>query len=326
MRTGLLALPLLVLGADESPQPRLLSSPHIPYPRAAKDLEVVGDVVFVAHVNEQGRVSRVEVRSVPMRGLRFEEAVQDAVKKWRFAPAVRDGQPRRSEYPGRASFVLRARDESAIGETVSRFADAWNGSDAAGLAASFEPDEAQVHTSVQPNVKGQQAIQAWAAGRFATARPLLARKWAGILFYGADRATARLPVDGLDRDVYLKLTRKQGGWFVQGLEDALLVGPGALAARRRRVGEDGIVEPRVAFQEPPDFSQVPLLERVDGTVLLECVISPEGDVSDVRVVSGQQWMRGPAVRAVQQWRYTPTIVDGVPVPVAMTITVSFRRR
>jgi outer membrane biosynthesis protein TonB len=32
------------------------------------------------------------------------------------------------------------------------------------------------------------------------------------------------------------------------------------------------------------------------------------------------------VSAVQQWRYAPTIVDGVPVPVTMTVTVSFRRR
>jgi TonB family protein len=326
MRTGLLALPLLALGAEESPQPRLLSSPTIPYPRAARDLAVVGDALFVAHVNEQGKVTRVEVRTVPMRGLRFEEVVRDGVKKWRFAPAVVDGQPRRSEFPGRASFVLRARDEGAIAETVTRFADAWNGSDAAGFAATFEPDEAQVHTSIEPHVKGQAAIQAWATRRFATTRPLLVRKWAGLLFNGPDLATARVPVDGLDRDVYLKLTRKQGGWFVRGLEDALLVGPGALAARPRRVGEDGIVEPRVVFQEPPQFSHVPMQERVDGTVLLDCVITGDGDVTDVRVVSGPLWMRGPSVSAVQQWRYAPTIVDGVPVPVTMTVTVSFRRR
>jgi protein TonB len=31
-----------------------------------------------------------------------------------------------------------------------------------------------------------------------------------------------------------------------------------------------------------------------------------------------------AVDAVRQWRYTPTLLNGVPVPVVMTVTVNFR--
>ena len=33
---------------------------------------------------------------------------------------------------------------------------------------------------------------------------------------------------------------------------------------------------------------------------------------------------GPAMEAVSQWEYTPTLVDGKPVPVTMTVTVTFR--
>ena len=241
MRTGLLAFALVALGADESPQPRLLSSPHIPYPRPAKDLEVVGDAVFVAHVNEKGKVTRVEVRTVPMRGFHFEEAVEEGVKKWRFEPAITGGQPRASEYLGRATFALHARDEGAIGETVTRFVQAWNASDPASVAATFEPEEGQVRPAIGPSVKGAEAIQAWAAERFKAVRPLLVTKWAGLLFSAPDQATARVPVDGLDRDVYIKLARQAGRLVRAQPGPPAAGGESAEAPAPRRVGEDGIV-------------------------------------------------------------------------------------
>ena len=122
--------------ARTSPPRRACSpSPSISYPSEAQALKVAGDASFVASVDEKGTVTAVEVRSVPLRGLGFEEAIEKAVKKWRFEPAVLDGRPRPGRHQGRFSFVLRARDESAIVETVTRFAESWNGSDPAGFAA-----------------------------------------------------------------------------------------------------------------------------------------------------------------------------------------------
>ena len=136
MRIGLLAIGLLALGTDESTAPRLLSKPAIPYPGEAKSLRVAGEAVFVASVDEKGTVTGVEVRAVPLPGLGFEEAVEKAVTKWRFEPAMLNGQPRAGRHEGRFSFVLQARDESAIAVTVARFAETWNGSDAGGFAAT----------------------------------------------------------------------------------------------------------------------------------------------------------------------------------------------
>jgi protein TonB len=53
------------------------------------------------------------------------------------------------------------------------------------------------------------------------------------------------------------------------------------------------------------------------------VISPRGDVTDVRFIGGPLTLRDAAVEAVRQWRYTPTLLDGMPVPVIMTVTVNF---
>ena len=59
-------------------------------------------------------------------------------------------------------------------------------------------------------------------------------------------------------------------------------------------------------------------------VILECVISPEGKVTSVRVLRGIPVLDEAAMKAVRQWEYTPTILYGQPVPVIMTVTVNFR--
>ena len=58
-------------------------------------------------------------------------------------------------------------------------------------------------------------------------------------------------------------------------------------------------------------------------MILECLISPQGRVSEIKVLRGVPLLEEAAVDAVRQWVYTPTLMDGVPVPVLMTVTVRF---
>ena len=46
-------------------------------------------------------------------------------------------------------------------------------------------------------------------------------------------------------------------------------------------------------------------------------------MADVKVLSGSPLLIDPAVEAVRQWVYTPTLLNGVPVPVLMDVTVTF---
>jgi len=59
-------------------------------------------------------------------------------------------------------------------------------------------------------------------------------------------------------------------------------------------------------------------------VILECTISPQGRVADVKVLRPIPLLEQAAIDAVKQWQYTPTLLNGVPVPVIMTVTVNFR--
>ena len=63
--------------------------------------------------------------------------------------------------------------------------------------------------------------------------------------------------------------------------------------------------------------------RVQRVVILEAIIGSSGAVTEVKVLRSVPLLDDAAIVAVQQWVYTPTLVNGVPTPIIMTVTVSF---
>ena len=102
-----------------------------------------------------------------------------------------------------------------------------------------------------------------------------------------------------------------------------LVEAEARQAPASRVGGQ-IKEPRKLKDVRPRYPEEAKQARVQGVVILECTISPKGQVTDVKVLRGVPLLDAAAVEAVRQWEYTPTLLNGVPVPVIMTVTVNFR--
>ena len=90
-----------------------------------------------------------------------------------------------------------------------------------------------------------------------------------------------------------------------------------------RVG-DGIREPRKLKHVSPIYPDIAVRANVRGAVVLECVISPQGRVTAVKVVRGIPLLDDAAIAAVKQWVFTPTLKDGVPVAVILPVTVEFR--
>jgi protein TonB len=107
------------------------------------------------------------------------------------------------------------------------------------------------------------------------------------------------------------------GGVVGGLPDA----PPPVQAVR--VGGQ-IKEPKKLKDIKPTYPDIAKQARVQGIVILECTISPQGKVTDVKILRGIPLLDQAAVDAVKQWVYTPTLLNGVPVPVIMTVTVNFR--
>jgi protein TonB len=70
---------------------------------------------------------------------------------------------------------------------------------------------------------------------------------------------------------------------------------------------------------PPDAQEL----KVQGVVIIEARIERDGTVSRARVLRSIPMLDDAAGDAVRQWEFTPTLLNGAPVPIMMTVTVNF---
>jgi TonB family protein len=89
-----------------------------------------------------------------------------------------------------------------------------------------------------------------------------------------------------------------------------------------RVG-GGIKPPQKVYNVNPVYPPLAQASRVQGVVIVEAVIDATGRVREVRVLRSIPMLDAAAVEAVRQWEFQPTLLNGVPVPVILTSTVSF---
>ncbi|MCM2257119.1 MAG: energy transducer TonB [Vicinamibacteria bacterium] len=90
-----------------------------------------------------------------------------------------------------------------------------------------------------------------------------------------------------------------------------------------RVGGE-IADPVRIRNVAPVYPDIAKQARVQGIVILEATVDARGHVSDVRVLRGIPLLDQAAIDAVRQWRYQPTLMNGIPVPVILTVTVNFK--
>lgn len=76
----------------------------------------------------------------------------------------------------------------------------------------------------------------------------------------------------------------------------------------------------------PAYPELAREAHVEGLVIIECHIDTEGGVAGARVLRGHPLLDAAALDAVRQWRYRPTLLNGEPVSVLMTVTVRFSLR
>jgi protein TonB len=95
-----------------------------------------------------------------------------------------------------------------------------------------------------------------------------------------------------------------------------------VAGQPVRVG-DQIKAPTQIKKVQPNYPEIALAARVQGIVILEATIGVDGRVTDAKVLRSVPLLDQAALDAVRQWEYTPTLMNGVPVPVIMTVTQTF---
>jgi TonB family protein len=81
---------------------------------------------------------------------------------------------------------------------------------------------------------------------------------------------------------------------------------------------------RIIHQVMPEYPELARQAGVQGTVVLDTVVSVEGAVTQVKFVSGPEALSQAAKDAVRWWRYEPYFVNGQPATVETTVAVDFR--
>ena len=92
--------------------------------------------------------------------------------------------------------------------------------------------------------------------------------------------------------------------------------------RAVRVG--GQIKPPTKIRNvQPIYPQIAQSARVQGVVVIEATIDPSGKVTETRVLRSIPLLDQAALDAVRKWEYEPTMLNGVAVPLIMTVTVNF---
>lgn len=86
----------------------------------------------------------------------------------------------------------------------------------------------------------------------------------------------------------------------------------------------GRIKPPVKRRHvPPVYPAIAQQAGVEGMVIVEAIIGVDGRVKQARVLGSKPLLDEAALTAVRQWQFSPTTLNGMPVPVVMTVTVNF---
>jgi protein TonB len=76
----------------------------------------------------------------------------------------------------------------------------------------------------------------------------------------------------------------------------------------------------------PVYPEAAMGSKLQGTVIVEAIIDGSGAVADTRIVRGVPEFNDAALKAVSQWEFTPTLLNGEPTAIICTVTVTFQLR
>ena len=242
----------------ENPVPRRTKTQAAVYPEEFRKLGATAVVVFVATIDESGRV-------VEMRKGGFE----------RNNPLVLVSPPGSEPAPDAAT--LKAAGDAFVRSAATALRE-WR---------YDPPAKAPISFTVTFNFT-------------TTGTPTAAQDTSGRKFGAPSPATAGVP-----------------GGVVGGIPASSTGG-----LQPVRVGGQ-IKAPTQTKKVQPAYPPEAQAAKVSGVVILEAVIGLDGKVVNATVLRSVPLLDQAAIDAVRQWEYTPTLLNNAPVPVIMTVTVTF---
>jgi protein TonB len=115
----------------------------------------------------------------------------------------------------------------------------------------------------------------------------------------------------------------QMGGVIGGIISSTPVAVPRVAQPQRVRVSQGVTAGLLVRQVKPTYPPLARTARIQGKVVLQAEISKDGNIQNLRVLSGHPMLIQSALEAVKQWKYRPYFLNGEPVEVDTTIEVNF---
>lgn len=115
----------------------------------------------------------------------------------------------------------------------------------------------------------------------------------------------------------------QMGGVIGGIISSTPVAVPKVATPQRVRVSQGVSTGLLVRKVNPTYPPLARQARIQGTVVLHAVISKDGSIENLQLVSGHPMLAPAAIEAVKQWKYKPYLLNGEPVEVDTEVQVNF---
>jgi TonB family protein len=113
---------------------------------------------------------------------------------------------------------------------------------------------------------------------------------------------------------------KSKGWFcATAYEIRIVDADGEITHETTR----GLVVGKPIRKVEPGYPTQAVIDRVEGNVIVEAVVSETGDIISIKSVVGPPALTKASADAAKKWRFTPTAIQGTPVQALASITFKY---
>jgi TonB family protein len=334
--------------AGQNRKAKLIYRVEPDYTPDAREKQITGTVQLGFTVGHDGSVQSVQVKKSLFPSL--DESAVAAVRKWRFEPAMKDGQPA-SMYmavefyfspDGSGADAYREKEEREKTEYKEKEFRARMNENEAGRRAEREPEEKrnatlagmaqismeraiQIATSASPGKVLECSLvgERWSS-EAELAKPSLVLYHVVILSNDSPLRTHVL-VNAVDGSVFRVSKEKQREEEdTVGYANTRREGEETMSyATNRRSIEGGELNGKASSLPNAEYPAIARAAKASGTVTVDVLVDEAGNVVAAKAVSGHPLLQAAAVKAARQAKFTPTYVSGEPARISGYLTYNF---